>query len=86
VGVLDWLFGTSSEPELAREITSPYPSVGSAIRAYVASRALGGELTLPAVERGVELIASAVAQLALTAYRDGAPLPEQPRITGRPDP
>jgi HK97 family phage portal protein len=86
VGLLDWLFGTSSEPELAREIASPYPSVGSAIRAYVASRAIGGEFTLPAVERGVELIASAVGQLAMVAYRDGVPIADQPRIVARPDP
>jgi HK97 family phage portal protein len=87
MGLLEWLLGDQAPPtELAREITPPYPSVAAQIRAYVAAREVGGELVLPAVERGVELIASAVAQLQLVAYREGVPLGEQPRIIVRPDP
>jgi HK97 family phage portal protein len=88
MGILDWLLGADAAPPdpVARELAPPYPSVGAQIRAYVAARELGGDLVLPAVERGVELLASAVAQLQLVAYRDGLPLAEQPRIVVRPDP
>lgn len=85
-----WLLGgdSSSAPpeEVARELAPPFPSAQAMIAAYVAARAAGGPLVLPAVERGVELIASTVAQLHPVAYRDGVPIPEQPRIVERPDP
>jgi HK97 family phage portal protein len=84
-----WLLGTGGEgagAEVARELTPPYPNVGAMIAAYIAARELGGPLALPAVERGVELIASSVAQLHPVAYRDGIALEDQPRIVERPDP
>jgi HK97 family phage portal protein len=86
MGLWDYLFGTSSTAELAREVTPPFPSVQAQIRAYVEARYAGGTFTLPAVERGVELIASLVGQLRLVAYRDAVPMTEQPRIVARPDP
>jgi HK97 family phage portal protein len=86
MGLWDYLFGSSSTAELAREVTPPFPSVQAQIRAYVEARYAGGTFTLPAVERGVELIASLVGQLRLVAYRDAVPMSEQPRIVTRPDP
>jgi HK97 family phage portal protein len=90
MGVLDWLFGSDNpQPgEVARQLAPPYPSVEAAIAAVVAARGLTGPMELPAVERGVELLASTVAQLQPVAYRDGSPLSVElaPRIVTRPDP
>jgi HK97 family phage portal protein len=86
VGLFDWLFGTQTELEVARELAPPYPSVESQIDAYVAERMLGGSSTLPSVERGTELLASAVAQLVPVTYTNGSPLERSPSIVERPDP
>jgi HK97 family phage portal protein len=87
VGFWDWLLGTApSSVDIAGELKPPYPSVQAQIDAYVNERMAGGPSTLPAVERGVQLIATAVAQLVPVAYRDGAPLEVAPTIVERPDP
>jgi HK97 family phage portal protein len=89
VGILSWLLGDSDPVgEIATTIAPPYPSVRAAIAAYVAARADGAPGTLPVVERGVELLASAVAQLVPVCYREGEPVvgSDAPRIVTRPDP
>jgi HK97 family phage portal protein len=90
VGILSWLLGDDSPPvgEIASAVTSPYPSVEAAIAAYVKARETGTPGDLPVVERGVELLSSAVAQLSPVCYRDGSPLgpTDAPRIVTRPDP
>lgn len=86
MGLFDWLFGASSSVEIAGELAPPYPSVQAQVDAYVASRMAGGPSTLPAVERGVQLLATGVAQLVPVDYRDDVPLEVQPSIVDRPDP
>jgi HK97 family phage portal protein len=86
VGVWDWLFGTTGELVIADELAPPYPSVQAAIDAYVAERMAAGPSTLPAVERGVQLLASAVAQLVPVAFVNGVPADRPPTIVDRPDP
>jgi HK97 family phage portal protein len=86
VGLFDWLFGPATTVDLAGELAPPYPSVESQIDAYVAERMLGGAATLPAVERGVQLLSSAVAQLVPVTYTAGVPLDRSPAIVERPDP
>jgi HK97 family phage portal protein len=86
VGLFDWLFGTQSELDIAVPLAPPYPTVESQIDAYVQERMLGGSSTLPSVERGVQLLASAVAQLAPVTYTNGVPAARSPAIVERPDP
>jgi phage portal protein BeeE len=86
VGILSWLLGTDSTADIAEAVTPPYPSVTDLVNAYVAARMAGAPFVNPALERGVELIASAVAQLAPVVYRDGQAMEDQPRIVSRPDP
>lgn len=87
VAFWDWLFGRDPAGEIAGELSPPYPSVQAQIDAYVASRMAAGPSTLPAVERGVELLSSAVAQLVPVVYVNGVPVPGRvPRIVDRPDP
>jgi hypothetical protein len=56
--------------------------------AYESSRPVGlaDYLAIPAIARARELTVSLVAELELVAWRDGMPLPEQPRILTRPQP
>lgn len=86
MGVLDWLFGplNPAPGEIAGPLAPPYPSVQAQIDAYIASRS-GASGVLPAVERGVELLASAVAQLVPVTYAAGVPV-APPAIVERPDP
>jgi len=85
VSVWDWLFGSSSSADIAGPLAPPYPSVQAQIDAYIASR-VSGMGTLPSVERGVQLLASAVAQLIPVVYVDGSPMARTPKIVDRPDP
>ena len=85
-GLWEWLFGTSSQLEVAGELVPPYPSVQAQIDAYVQARMVGGPSTLPAVERGVELLSSAVGQLVPVEYTAGAPVEKPRKIVDRPDP
>jgi HK97 family phage portal protein len=92
VGFWDWLIGNNGGTA-ADVIAEPFPSVSTQIAAYAALRQVEGVrgpgasyMALPAVERGVSLLASAVAQMNPLAYRDGLELDEQPRIVNRPDP
>jgi len=86
MGVWDWLFGTSTELQVAGPLEPPYPSVQQVVDAYVAARMAAGPSTLPAVERGVQLLASAVAQLVPVAFVNGVPAERPPAIVDRPDP
>lgn len=88
MGLFEWLFGKSTVGglEVAGELAPPYPSIQAQIDAYIAERMTGGGATLPAVERGVELLASAVAQLVPVTYTNGVPRPSSPAIVDRPDP
>jgi HK97 family phage portal protein len=43
-------------------------------------------LGVPAIQRAVSLIANTTGSLTVQGLRDGMPMPEQPRILGRPDP
>ncbi len=90
MGLFDWLLGatptTTAPLQIAGELVPPYPSVQNQIDAYVAARTAGGPSTLPAVERGVQLITSAVAQLVPVCYAGGIPLERAPSIVERPDP
>ena len=73
---------------IANELAPPYPTVQNQIDAWVAEREAGlsDPLELPAVERGVELIASTVAMMSVNAYTNGDPMPLAPKIVDRPDP
>lgn len=69
----------------------PRPSesdLGGQIAYAVDSRAVGlaDYQSLPAVSRARSLVVSLVAELELVSWRDGMPLPEQPRIVTRPQP
>ena len=73
-----------------RRVWAPRPSESDLEGriAYESSRPLGlGDYkSLPAVSRARSLIVSLVAELELIAWRDGFPLPDQPRIVTRPSP
>jgi HK97 family phage portal protein len=88
VGLFDWLFGPANPNpgQVAGELAPPYPSVQAEIDAYIAERMLGGAAQLPSVERGVQLLSSAVAQLVPVVYAGGVPLEKAPPIVERPDP
>jgi HK97 family phage portal protein len=88
MGLLDFLLGNAPTVDIAQPIAPPFPSVDAQIAAYVAAREAGllDPLAIPAVERGVELIASTVASMAPVVYRDGNPEAEQPRLVDRPSP
>ena len=73
---------------IANELAPPYPTVQNTIDAWVAEREAGltDPLSLPAVERGVELLASTVAMMSVNVYSRGNPVEVPPRIVDRPDP
>jgi HK97 family phage portal protein len=60
---------------------------GSWIETLIARGATVDELlTIPAVNRAVSFIVSACASMQPVAYRNGVPIPEQPRIMVQPSP
>jgi HK97 family phage portal protein len=85
---MDWLLGTQPQQVIAEELHPPYPSVSDNISRWVAAREAGmsDPCQLPAVERGVEIIASAVAMMSVNTYVNGEPMPVAPGIVNRPDP
>jgi HK97 family phage portal protein len=86
--LLDFLLGREATVTVADQLVPPFPSVADQIAAYVDARRSGisGIPQLAVLERGIELIASSVAQLAVIAYDRGVPMESQPRIVDRPDP
>jgi HK97 family phage portal protein len=99
VGILTRIFGDVGERDrsfvgtgtIASPFVPPYsPGIDELIAAYVSEREswgmLGDARGSPIVERGVELIASAVAQLSPVQYVDGRPTDELPAIVDKPDP
>jgi len=71
-----WRGGAPSESDLGGQIQ------------WAVDRRLGRAdyLSIPAVARARSFIVSLVAELEPVAWRDGLPLPEQPRIVTRPQP
>ena len=88
MGLMEFLFGAQPEQVIAEELSPPYPSVSDNINRWVAAREAGmaDPCLLPAVERGVEIIASAVAMMSVNCYVMGEPMPVAPGIVNRPDP
>jgi len=88
MGLMDWLLGVQPTQVVAEELAPPYPSVSDNISRWVAAReaGMGDPCQLPAVERGVELIASSVAMMSVNTYVLGEPMPVAPQIVNRPDP
>jgi HK97 family phage portal protein len=99
VGLLRWLTGDDrthdrffpGDGTIVNPVVAPYsPDIGELINAYVAEREAwglyGDPKGQPVVERGVELIASAVAQLSPVEYVNGRPSDELPPIVDKPDP
>lgn len=88
MGFLDWLFGPEQQGVVATELAPPYPNVSDNIARWTAAReaGMGDPCALPAVERGVELIASSVAMMSVNCYVNGEPMPVSPNIVNRPDP
>jgi HK97 family phage portal protein len=86
--LIDFLLGREPTVTVADQLVPPFPSVADQIAAYVDARSSGisGIPQLAVLERGIELIASSVAQLAVIAYDRGVPMESQPRIVDRPDP
>lgn len=96
MGASDWfrwlMYGpepsVASEPLMQR--TAPLDSVSSLIYDAIVERqtafSMKEALKLPSVARGVHLLCSTAASFTPLAYRGGLAIPEQPRITRRPDP
>lgn len=96
MGASDWfrwlVYGpqssVASEPLMQR--AAPLDSVSSLIYDAIVERqttfSMKEALKLPAVARGVHLLCSTAASFTPLAYRNGLAIPEQPRITRRPDP
>lgn len=82
---------TGDSYTLASPVVEPFsPDLAAMIEAYVAAReldaVLGDPTSQPVVERGIELIASSVAQLSPVQYVNGQPVDMPARIVERPDP
>lgn len=65
-------------------------AIATALATVIAERAaaftMSDALKMPPVIRAVSLITSTAASFLPLVYRDGSPLPRQPRITAKPDP
>lgn len=61
-------------------------AIAAAIGRRVAEFTLADALEMPAVIRAVQLICSLIAEFQPIAYRDGTPVPEQPRLLTQPAP
>lgn len=95
MGLLDRIFGPIPDVPSADNYKAEYerstPSevaqlVNDAIAARQSATTMTAALALPAVQRGVNIITSIGASFTPVVYRNNVPMPDQPRITKRPNP